>query len=52
MGPPIAFWGFGHTHYTMDVLRKGTRVLTNACGYPGQPVLGWDPELVVEVNKW
>jgi len=34
MGPPVVLWAYGHTHYVQDVMRNGTRVLTNAAGYP------------------
>lgn len=51
MGGHVAFWGFGHTHHTMDVVRRGTRVVTNACGYPGEHMKDWNPEFVVEIKE-
>jgi hypothetical protein len=34
MGPPIAAWCYGHTHWYNDVDVRGTRVLSNPKGYP------------------
>jgi 3',5'-cyclic AMP phosphodiesterase CpdA len=42
-------WIFGHTHRATDVDVNGTRVLSNPCGYPSQPVGGYDPGLTIEV---
>jgi predicted phosphodiesterase len=46
----VALWIFGHTHRSVDLERGGTRVLSNPRGYPHQPVDGFDPALVVELN--
>lgn len=46
---PAALWVHGHTHYNVDYVRGGTRVITNQRGYPRETGLGFRPELVVEV---
>jgi predicted phosphodiesterase len=46
----VDLWIFGHTHRSVDLERGGTRVLSNPRGYPHQPVDGFDPALVVELN--
>ncbi len=45
----VDLWIFGHIHRTVDVDVNGTRVVSNQRGYPGEPVSGFDPELVIEV---
>ena len=53
MGPPVAFWAFGHTHYVMDVIRNGTRVVTNAFGYFGSSqVKNFYSEFFVEIKPF
>jgi predicted phosphodiesterase len=47
----VALWIYGHTHRVADVDVRGTRVLSNPCGYPDQPVDGFDPALVVELSR-
>ena len=49
MGDPVKVWVYGHTHYVQDIMRKGTRVGSNSCGYP-QERAPWNPNLVVEVE--
>ena len=49
MGDPVKVWVYGHTHYVQDIMRKGTRVVSNSCGYP-QERAPWNPNLVVEVE--
>jgi predicted phosphodiesterase len=46
----VALWIFGHTHRTADLQVRGTRVLSNPRGYPQQPVPGFDPTCVTEVD--
>jgi predicted phosphodiesterase len=46
----VALWIYGHTHRVADLDVRGTRVLSNPRGYPHQPVEGFDPERVVDVN--
>jgi 3',5'-cyclic AMP phosphodiesterase CpdA len=41
-------WIHGHTHCVLDYTVRGTRVLCNARGYPGEAT-GFVPDLVVEV---
>jgi predicted phosphodiesterase len=50
-GAREAVWIFGHTHRAVDLERHGTRVISNARGYPHDPVAGYDPALVVELNS-
>jgi len=42
-------WIHGHTHAAIDYTVRGTRVLCNARGYPGEPT-GFVPDLVVGVQ--
>jgi predicted phosphodiesterase len=49
-GDRVALWIFGHTHRVADLTVHGTRVISNPRGYPHQPVDGFDPALVVELN--
>jgi predicted phosphodiesterase len=46
----VALWIFGHTHRFADLTVRGTRVISNPRGYPRQPVGGFDPAFVVEVD--
>jgi predicted phosphodiesterase len=41
-------WIHGHTHAMLDYTVRGTRVVCNARGYPGEAT-GFRPDLVVEV---
>eukprot|EP01114_Cavostelium_apophysatum_P023652 TRINITY_DN8979_c0_g1_i1.p1 TRINITY_DN8979_c0_g1~~TRINITY_DN8979_c0_g1_i1.p1 ORF type:complete len:303 (+),score=33.22 TRINITY_DN8979_c0_g1_i1:106-1014(+) len=34
LGDPIKLWVYGHTHYSQDIVRKGTRIVSNCLGYP------------------
>ena len=45
-----ALWIFGHTHRFADLDVRGTRILSNPSGYPNEPVAGFDPALVVDVD--
>jgi predicted phosphodiesterase len=45
----VDLWIFGHIHRNVDVRVNGTRVVSNQRGYPGEPVSGFDPGLVIEV---
>lgn len=38
MGGPVKIWMFGHTHWTFDENRKGTRVVSRPVGYVGETV--------------
>jgi Icc-related predicted phosphoesterase len=44
-------WIHGHTHRRVDVEVNGTRVVSNARGYPHEPVEGFEPGLVVELQR-
>jgi predicted phosphodiesterase len=46
----VALWIYGHTHRAADLTLRGTRVLSNPYGYPHQPVAGFDPACVVDVD--
>ena len=46
----VALWIFGHTHRVADLEVRGTRVVSNPRGYPHQPVVGFDPQMVIEVG--
>jgi predicted phosphodiesterase len=47
MGPP-ALWIHGHTHTFFDYRVRGTRVVCNPRGYPGERT-GFRPDLIVEI---
>jgi predicted phosphodiesterase len=46
----VGLWVFGHTHRVVDLEVRGTRVLSNPCGYPHQPVAGFDPACVIDLG--
>ena len=46
---PIDLWIHGHTHKCVDYRVGGTRVVSNARGYPGECTNSFDPELVVTI---
>jgi Icc-related predicted phosphoesterase len=48
MGNSITLWLHGHTHHAVDYQIKGTRIVSNPRGYPGETT-GFDCELLVEV---
>lgn len=50
-GDRVALWIFGHTHRVADLWISGTRVISNPRGYPQQPVAGFDPACVVDVDS-
>ena len=41
------FWISGHTHYSMDMHRGRTRLISNPCGYPNDNTQ-FDPQMVIE----
>lgn len=43
-----ALWIHGHTHTFFDYRVRGTRVICNPRGYPGEPT-GFRPDLIVEI---
>jgi len=50
LGPPVTLWCYGHTHYVQDIMRKGTRIVSNCCGYPMESgKSNWNPLLVLEI---
>jgi 3',5'-cyclic AMP phosphodiesterase CpdA len=49
-GERVSLWIFGHTHRVADLEMRGTRVVSNPRGYPHQPVAGFDPGRVIEVD--
>lgn len=49
-GERARLWIYGHTHRSADLDVSGTRVLSNPCGYPDEPVMGYEPALVVDVS--
>ena len=44
----IDIWVHGHTHRSVDYYLDGTRILSNQCGYPGEPT-GFNPDLLVTI---
>jgi hypothetical protein len=49
MGPAANAWIFGHTHFAFDEQIRGTRVVSNRRGYPGEWVQGFKRECIIEV---
>lgn len=47
----VALWIFGHTHRRADLQVRGTRVVSNPRGYAHEPVAGFDPACVVELDR-
>ena len=46
----IPLWIHCHTHYNVGPSNRfGTRVVTNQRGYPNEPCMGFDPEMVIEL---
>jgi len=43
------FWISGHTHYSMDLRRGRTRLISNPCGYADENTR-FDPQMVIEVD--
>ena len=47
-GDRVRLWIHGHTHLCVDYAINGTRILSNAAGYPGDPAPNFDPALVID----
>jgi predicted phosphodiesterase len=47
----VALWIFGHTHRVADLDVLGTRILSNPHGYLHEPVAGFDPACVIELDR-
>ena len=47
MGPPVVAWLHGHTHRHNDQRVDGTRVYSNAYGYPGEPGVNHHPNATI-----
>jgi hypothetical protein len=39
--PPVRMWVHGHTHYNVDLMHQGVRIISNQLGYPREGVLGF-----------
>jgi Icc-related predicted phosphoesterase len=48
-GDRVRLWIHGHTHRCVDYAINGTRILSNAAGYPSDPAPGFDPALVIDM---
>jgi len=46
----VALWIFGHTHRAGDLELRGTRIVSNPGGYPEEPVAGFDPAYVIDLD--
>jgi hypothetical protein len=46
----VALWIYGHTYRAANLEIRGTHILSNPCGYPHQPVAGFDPAYVTELG--
>jgi len=49
-GDRVALWIYGHTHRVADLEIRGTRIISNPCGYADQHVGGFDPARVIELG--
>ena len=47
----VPLWVHGHTHHCVDYRLGSTRVVSNQRGYPGEPVGGFDPGLVLDLAE-
>ncbi len=45
----IDLWIYGHTHHNADFTHGSTQILSNQRGYPGERVVGFNPNLVLEL---
>lgn len=41
-------WIFGHTHYAVDTIVSGCRLISNPRGYPGEKT-GFVPDFIIEI---
>jgi hypothetical protein len=48
MGDSISLWLHGHTHHAVDYSIKGTRIVSNPRGYPGEST-GFNADLLITV---
>jgi hypothetical protein len=48
MGDSISLWLHGHTHHAVDYPIKGTRIVSNPRGYPGEST-GFNADLLITV---
>lgn len=48
LGPGVDLWLHGHSHHSVDFVLNGTRVVSNARGYPNEQT-GFRPNLILEV---
>ncbi len=48
LGPAVDLWLHGHSHHSIDFVLNGTRVISNARGYPNEQT-GFRPNLILEV---
>lgn len=46
---PIDLWAFGHTHFNVDFVDCGCRVISNQRGYSHEEVEGFRDDLVIEI---
>ncbi|MCP1621519.1 metallophosphoesterase [Pseudomonas nitroreducens] len=49
MGDPISLWLHGHVHTAVDYELRGTRVVCNPRGYPGEQT-GWSPYKLIQLT--
>lgn len=47
-GPPVDLWLHGHSHFGVDYVCNGTRVVSNPRGYPGEET-GFKPDLIIDI---
>lgn len=50
MGSHVKLWAFGHTHWCCDIMKKGSRVISNARGYPSEPSKKYKDDLVITID--
>lgn len=49
--PETDLWCFGHTHACFDDIIQGTRVVSNARGYPFERTFGFDASKVIDIRE-
>jgi len=51
-GGNVTVWAYGHTHWFHDMVIEGTRIVSNAHGYPmAKDNAGYDATFAIEIEK-
>jgi len=49
--PPVRMWIHGHTHYNVDLMQNGVRLISNQLGYPKEGVIGFRKDGLFTFDK-